>query len=340
MGDEAMTQSAGGETAQIPGDHGTPEQRLDYALTEAGRRAGRVYAIARAHEDRVAAQRWVDKKTAAREGAAVYAAELAAWKTEVASAVAVYAREIGAAATPARPATDGQASAYRLGWRNGADMDTEAIIRRPRDYGWPEYVAGYAEGARLHAAAATAHARALRQPSQGPPESPGEPASPAITPDKGRSVPGEESGSKASTPAAKTDELKAAADRYGLTVTAELAHDFNPVTGKRDGKVIDATVTVEGRFKRGDAQACIATLTNAGTVLGMVRMIRPGSVWGTPETVAEQMTGGRVRMSKSGAEIAVARRLTPAKAAKPEPSIPRRQRPRQHVLPQTRGRSR
>ncbi len=339
MANEAMEQSAGGETAQIPDDHGTPQQRLDYALTEAGRRAARTYAIARAHEDRVAAQRWVDKNTAARESAAVYAAEQSAWKTEVASAVAAYAREIGATATPARPAADDQASPYSLGWRNGADMDTEALIRRPRDYGWRQYVAGYEEGARLHAAASAAYAQALRQPSQGPPGPPREPASPAATRDKGPSGLAEEPGPKAGTPAAKADEVKAAAGKYGLTVTAELAHDFNPVTGKRDGKVTDATVTVEGRFKRGDAQACIATLANAGTLLGMVRMIRPGGV-GMSETVAQQVTGGRIRMSKSGVEIAVARRLAPRNAARPEPHVPRRQQPGQRVLPQTRGRGR
>jgi hypothetical protein len=112
--------------------------------------------------------------------------------------------------------------------------------------------------------------------------------------------------------AAKAAEIRAEAAKHGLSVTAELTRDFNPVTAEMDGKVIDATVTVEGTFTPGDARAYIAAEANANTVLGMVRMVRPGSVWGTDSgSVGGHvgLTGGYVRMNKSGAEIGVARHL-------------------------------
>jgi len=117
---------------------------------------------------------------------------------------------------------------------------------------------------------------------------------------------------KVSKAAASAAEIKAEAAKYGLTVTAKLTQDFNPATREWDGKVIDATVTVEGTFTPGDAQAYIVAEANANTVLGMVRMVRPGTVWGTDSASVgghTGMTSGHVRMNKSGAEIAVARHL-------------------------------
>jgi hypothetical protein len=153
--------------------------------------------------------------------------------------------------------------------------------------------------------------------------------------------------------AVRATEIKAKAAEYGLTVSADLSHDFNPATGQMDGKVIDATVTVQGTFTPGDARAYAVAEARANTVLGMVRMVRPGSVWGTDSASVgghAGMTGGYVRMNKSGAEIAVARHLAqarpPAGDSSPAPERkasakarnPARRRTGQQIQPRTRGR--
>jgi hypothetical protein len=164
-------------------------------------------------------------------------------------------------------------------------------------------------------------------------------------------APEETPGPKVSKAAARAAEIKAEAAKYGLTVTAELTHDFNPATGEWDGAVIDATVTVEGKFTPGDAQAYIIAEANANTVLGMIPMVRPGSVWGTDSASVgghAGLTDGYVRMNKSGAPIAVSRHLAQAspptgggnpaapKMASAKARKPARRRTRQHVQPRTR----
>jgi len=123
--------------------------------------------------------------------------------------------------------------------------------------------------------------------------------------------------------AARAAEVMAAAAEYGLTVTAELFHDADPATGEWDGTVIgpagtvegpvtDAVVTVEGTFTPGNRQAFLEAEANAATVLGMIRMVRPGSVWGTRAASVgglAGLNGGFVRMNKSGADVEVARHL-------------------------------
>lgn len=105
---------------------------------------------------------------------------------------------------------------------------------------------------------------------------------------------------RTSKAAARAAEIKAEAAKYGLTVTAKVSP-------------VDAVVIVEGRFTPGDAKAYIAAEDNANTVLSMIRQVRPGSVWGTDSASVggyAGLTGGYVRMHKSGAEIRVARHLT------------------------------
>jgi len=129
--------------------------------------------------------------------------------------------------------------------------------------------------------------------------------------------------SRTSKAAARAAEIKAEAAKYGLTVTAKVSP-------------VDAVVTVEGRFTPGDAKAYIAAEDNANTVLSMIRMVRPGSVWGTDSASVGGyvgLTGGYVRMHKSGAEIRVARHLTQVRppselrAAPAAPSPANRRRP-------------
>lgn len=155
------------------------------------------------------------------------------------------------------------------------------------------------------------------------------------------------------TAAARAAEIKAEAAKYGLTVSAVLSRDFNPATGEMDGKAIDATVTVEGTFTPGDRRAYLAAEAIANTVLRMIPMVRPGSVWGTDSASVggpAGITGGYVRMNKSGAEIAVARHLAGARpstgggtsaatrAASAKARKPGRRHIGQQVPPRTRGR--
>ena len=127
----------------------------------------------------------------------------------------------------------------------------------------------------------------------------------------------------AGTAAARAAEIMARAAEYGLTVTAELFHDADPATGEWDGTVTgpgvtakgpvsDAVVTVEGPFTPGDRRAFLTAEANAHTVLGMIPMVRPGSVWGTDAASVGGLTGlngGFVRMNKSGTDLKVARHL-------------------------------
>jgi hypothetical protein len=101
--------------------------------------------------------------------------------------------------------------------------------------------------------------------------------------------------------------VRAEAARRGLVLTGKLTHDFNPHTGKQDGKFRDATVTVEGTFMPGDRRALAAAKAGASTVLGMVPAAGPSRVWGTDPATA--LSTGRVRINKSGAESSVARHL-------------------------------
>lgn len=108
----------------------------------------------------------------------------------------------------------------------------------------------------------------------------------------------------------RADEIaKAAADR-GLTVTAKLSRDYNGQTGEWDGRVIDATVTVETTFTPGDTGAYVVAERDCNEILGMFSMIRPGSVWGTDSASVggyAGLTGGYCRMNKSGVELRLAR---------------------------------
>jgi len=160
------------ETARILGEHGTPEQRLEYALMEARRLKRGAYAAA-----------WDRFKAAGETPAAEqrhgvdYEAAHAEWTEEVASIVAEYAREIGATAPGPAPGAEDLASPYHQGWSNGANMLESDITHQPGGYDdgqWLEYVAGYAEGAQWHADATAAHAQDVRERAQ---QNPAEPAS-------------------------------------------------------------------------------------------------------------------------------------------------------------------
>jgi hypothetical protein len=163
---------AADETARILAEHGTPEQRLEYALMEAGRRRRGAYAAA---QERCKA----DGETPAAEQrhGVDHEAARAEWTVEVASAVAEYAGEIGATAPDPSSGAEDLGSPYHRGWRNGANMLESDITRRPGAYDdgqWHEYVAGYAEGAQSHADATVALAHDVREQAQ---QNPAEPAS-------------------------------------------------------------------------------------------------------------------------------------------------------------------
>jgi hypothetical protein len=160
------------ETARILGEHGTPEQRLEYALMEARRLKRGAYAVA---WERCKA----DGETPAAEQrhGVDYEAAHAEWTLEVASVVAEYAREIGATAPDPSSGTEDLGSPYHRGWSNGANMLESDITHRPGEYDdgqWREYVAGYAEGAQWHADATVALAQDVREQAQ---KNPAEPAS-------------------------------------------------------------------------------------------------------------------------------------------------------------------
>jgi hypothetical protein len=116
--------------------------------------------------------------------------------------------------------------------------------------------------------------------------------------------------------AAAAGEIRRAAKKNGLTVTAKLTHDWNRATREFDGRVIDAAVTAEVYFTPGDVGAYIAAERACNALLSRFRMIRPGSVWGTDSGSVgghAGLTGGHCRMSKSGVEIRLARQFAAEK---------------------------
>jgi hypothetical protein len=160
---------AGDQTARILGEHGTPEQRLEYALMGAEGRKSGAYAAA-----------WAQCEAAGKTAAAkqryyaVYETVHAQWTVEVASVVAGYAEEIGATALDPGSGTDDLGSPYHRGWSSGANMLVSDITHRPAGYGdgqWGEFVAGWAEGAQAHAEATVGYAQAV-QPRASPAKSP------------------------------------------------------------------------------------------------------------------------------------------------------------------------
>jgi hypothetical protein len=109
------------------------------------------------------------------------------------------------------------------------------------------------------------------------------------------------------------EQIRKDAERAGFRISADLSYDFNPQTREWDGRVIDATVTVETAFTPGDAKAYVVAEYNATVLLREFRMIRPGSTWGTDSASVgghAGLTGGYMRLSKSGVEIRLARQFT------------------------------
>jgi hypothetical protein len=161
----AIAQGTDDDTARIPGKRGTPEQRLNYALTQAARRELDAYAAARAQHEAAG------KTSAARRRCdAACGAAHAGRTAEVASAVAGYAREIDAVAA-AGDGDDDLASPYDLGWSDGFDMLAAEITHRPSGYDdgqWREYAAGYAEGAKTIASLTRAIADLAEAAEQAP----------------------------------------------------------------------------------------------------------------------------------------------------------------------------
>jgi hypothetical protein len=107
-------------------------------------------------------------------------------------------------------------------------------------------------------------------------------------------------------------EIRKTAETGGIRITADLTHDWNPETREWDGKVIDATVTVEVSFTPGDTAAYCTAERACNDILGQFRMIRPGSVWGTDSASVgghAGLTGGYCRLNKSGVEIRLARQF-------------------------------
>jgi hypothetical protein len=107
-------------------------------------------------------------------------------------------------------------------------------------------------------------------------------------------------------------EIRNAATAKGLRVSVKVTRDWNRATGEWDGKVIDATVTVETAFTPGDTAAYITAERDCNDILRMFRMTRPGSVWGTDSASVgghAGLTGGYCRMNKSGVELRLARRF-------------------------------
>src|SRR5438105_1927545 len=98
----------------------------------------------------------------------------------------------------------------------------------------------------------------------------------------------------------QASEIRATAASLGLRVTASLSRDWNRATGEWDGKVIDATVTVEAAFAPGDTAAYIKAERDCNAILGRFRMTRSGTTWGTDSASVgghAGLTGGYCRMS-------------------------------------------
>jgi len=152
------------ETARILAEYGTPEMQLQYVLWEAARLRRDAYQAA-------AEQLGAAGNTAAarQRHDVAYEAAHGRWAAETAIAVAWYARVIGAAAPAASSDTSADTSPYNHGWSNGNRLLMADITSRPDGYDdnqWREYVAGYAEGARLHAKATILYAEAVREQVQ------------------------------------------------------------------------------------------------------------------------------------------------------------------------------
>lgn len=107
-------------------------------------------------------------------------------------------------------------------------------------------------------------------------------------------------------------EVREAAAKAGLTVTAKLTRDYNGGTREWDGRVIDATVTAEAWFTPGDVAAYVSAERACNDLLSRFRMTRPGTTWGTDSASVgghAGLTGGYCRMSKSGVELRLARQF-------------------------------
>lgn len=107
-------------------------------------------------------------------------------------------------------------------------------------------------------------------------------------------------------------EITRVTDEYELRVTATITRDWNPRTGEFDGKVIDATVTVDGTFERDDTAAYLRALRGCQQVLALCPSVRSGSTWGTDSGSVgghAGLRGGFCMLSKSGVGIRLARRF-------------------------------
>ena len=150
------------ETARALADHGTPEQRLEYALTKFSRWRRDAFEAAAAQLDADGEPR----TAAARQRHDVaYTAANGRWAAETAAAATRYAREIGAG----RPASSGPGDVtlpYTLGSVHGYRMHADGFPRRRAGYDdtqWGEYVAGYADGAGSQARETVKFAEAVRE---------------------------------------------------------------------------------------------------------------------------------------------------------------------------------
>jgi hypothetical protein len=111
---------------------------------------------------------------------------------------------------------------------------------------------------------------------------------------------------KKSATAEKADAIRQEAAALGFTVSAKLRYGYN------SEKVESATITVEATFPAGDVAAYRAAEANANDLLRHFRMTQPGSVWGTDSASVgghAGLTGGYMRLSKSGVEIRLARQF-------------------------------
>lgn len=114
----------------------------------------------------------------------------------------------------------------------------------------------------------------------------------------------------AETAQARAAAIMRAAATAGVNITARLSRDYNPQTGRHDGRVIGATVTARVEFTPGDAAAYALAESACNEVLALFRQVRGGSQWGTDSASAgghAGLTGGYCRLNKSGVEIRLAR---------------------------------
>ena len=153
-------------TAWTPGEHGTPEQRLDRALTDARSRVRASFAANEAQRAATGAPILAGKHYV--DGLAAHAE----WARQAASALAGYAREINATA-PAVSASAGDPLApYNQGRRDAFEKMLRPDFDHARSSGrydtaeWRDYAAGLAAAAQhLATDAAAAIQRAHRSQS-------------------------------------------------------------------------------------------------------------------------------------------------------------------------------